>query len=461
MVALTIIGGVLVAMAFVLTGALGAYGAARQRSGVVEVGNGIMESLRAVEYDQVGVLSSDADRAAAYPGGQHDGRDAVVLTSGASPPTPPAVEVISTAPAEGVPVPLTVRRWVTWTNADGGNGVNQELKRLDVELVWKENSRVDRSVTLTSLLYPGGQGPAPTVPSGNGDPVADFTLSPSAPSAGTPVTFTSASTDPDGDPLTFLWGFPDGSTSTTDPAVFTFTSPGSHTVILEVSDGNGGVDLVSKVIAVTASSSPPVAAFTVSAPPGRPDVVTVDASATTDPDLPGDTLSYSWDFGDGSPATTGATATHRYLATGSVTITLTVTDASGNTSTANEPHNVSVVGCTIIRASFKNPVGNATSNEIDVFNNGANAGKPRDLPVMFTATTTLACNTLSAQLPKTSGTFDVNLVGSVSGPQKNWTVTTSFTAADKFGLGTSQTGYFRSPETTGADHTLPISFSVV
>lgn len=44
-------------------------------------------------------------------------------------------------------------------------------------------------------------------------------------------------------------------------------------------------------------------------------------------------VTFSWDFGDGSPAVAGATVTHKYAALGTYTATLTVTDASGNTGT--------------------------------------------------------------------------------------------------------------------------------
>ena len=50
-----------------------------------------------------------------------------------------------------------------------------------------------------------------------------------------------------------------------------------------------------------------------------------------DPD--GDALTYRWDFGDGGAAF-GEEAEHRYLVTGDYTATLTVTDAAGNTDTA-------------------------------------------------------------------------------------------------------------------------------
>ena len=52
---------------------------------------------------------------------------------------------------------------------------------------------------------------------------------------------------------------------------------------------------------------------------------------STDPD--GDTLTYSWDFGDTSPAVTTEDASHTYTGAGARTVTLTVNDGKGHTDT--------------------------------------------------------------------------------------------------------------------------------
>jgi len=55
--------------------------------------------------------------------------------------------------------------------------------------------------------------------------------------------------------------------------------------------------------------------------------VEFSAKGSTDPD-PGDTLSYSWDFGDGTSGS-GLTATHTFTSAGTKIVTLTVTDSGG------------------------------------------------------------------------------------------------------------------------------------
>ena len=54
-----------------------------------------------------------------------------------------------------------------------------------------------------------------------------------------------------------------------------------------------------------------------------------NSTGSTDPD--GTISSYSWNWGDNTPATAGATASHTYAAAGTYTVTLTVTDNAGAT----------------------------------------------------------------------------------------------------------------------------------
>jgi glucose/arabinose dehydrogenase/PKD repeat protein len=63
-----------------------------------------------------------------------------------------------------------------------------------------------------------------------------------------------------------------------------------------------------------------------------PLAVSFDSLGSTDPD--GDPLTFSWNFGDGSPAASGATTAHTYTVAGLYTATLTANDGRGGTGTA-------------------------------------------------------------------------------------------------------------------------------
>jgi len=87
----------------------------------------------------------------------------------------------------------------------------------------------------------------------------------------------------------------------------------------------------------TLQNQPPVASFTYS--PTKPksgEQVTFDASASYDPDLEGEIVSYKWDFGDGT-ASEGEIVNHRFRGAQNepktYTVTLTVEDNDGATDT--------------------------------------------------------------------------------------------------------------------------------
>lgn len=98
--------------------------------------------------------------------------------------------------------------------------------------------------------------PAPTPPPANQAPTASFNVAASA-QAGTPIAFdANASTDPDGDALTYSWNFGDATLGGGPALAHIYTADGSFTATLTVSDGRGGVASTSRVIAVQPGPTP-------------------------------------------------------------------------------------------------------------------------------------------------------------------------------------------------------------
>src|SRR5207302_1027719 len=170
--------------------------------------------------------------------------------------------------------------------------------------------------------------PPPPPPPSNQAPLAN-PAGPYASAAGDTVHFDgSKSFDPDSNtPLTYTWNFGDGGTGTGPTPLHVYTAPGTDTVTLLVTDAVGAPSAPAKTTATINLNQPPVAVAGGPYSGAGANTIRFDGSGSYDPDnnLP---LSYAWTFGDGG-AGTGATPTHVYVAAGTYSVTLSVTDAKG------------------------------------------------------------------------------------------------------------------------------------
>jgi PKD repeat protein len=160
-------------------------------------------------------------------------------------------------------------------------------------------------------------------------PVAVIT-GPTTATVGVQVAFDGVlSGDPDGTVASYAWSWGDGTPDGNGVApTHTFTTYGSYTVTLVVTDNKG------------ASSDPVTLGVLVNA---RPTAVIDDpgvggvgvalffsGESSSDPD--GAVASYDWSWGDGSPDGSEATPSHTYSVASTYTVTLVVTDDKGASS---------------------------------------------------------------------------------------------------------------------------------
>lgn len=166
----------------------------------------------------------------------------------------------------------------------------------------------------------------------NSAPVAVVSVEPASGTADAPVTVTfdaGASSDADGDIITYDWiidGLPAGTGATVS---HTFGRSGNYDVNLVVTDSRGAIS--SSRLHYSVGNSAPVAVFTTTpdtAIGAGPLPVIFDASGSHDPD--GAITGYQWDFGDGATGT-GSTVSHTFMS-GTYTVTLSVEDDEGHTS---------------------------------------------------------------------------------------------------------------------------------
>ena len=147
----------------------------------------------------------------------------------------------------------------------------------------------------------------------------------------------SASSDPDGDILSYSWSEPDGqdislSTTTDVNTSFTATTPGTYTFTLTVSDGEFAASDV-LILEIISANQPPIARIVVHPDPDSSTIttetlVTLDGSLSSDPD--GDQLSFIWSQASEQnislSSTSDTNTTFTASTPGTYTFTLTVSD---------------------------------------------------------------------------------------------------------------------------------------
>lgn len=184
---------------------------------------------------------------------------------------------------------------------------------------------------LNLLIANRGNTPTPTPPP-NGAPTASFTALPVGGNTPLTVTFTNTSTN---SPVSYLWDFGDGTTSTAaNPThVYTNSTPAStttYTVSLTATN-NGGNNTVTKNSYITVTNTAtlpitkPIASFTANPVKGRRPLVVKFTNQSTG----GGLMKYLWTFGDGTTSKVAAPS-HTYINAGKYTVTVKVTNQAGS-----------------------------------------------------------------------------------------------------------------------------------
>src|SRR3989449_2933104 len=170
-------------------------------------------------------------------------------------------------------------------------------------------------------------------------PTASFTFTSGTILTSASVSFDgSASFDPDGTIVGYAWDFGDGSTGSGATSSHSYSTAGTYTVKLNVTDNSGSTALDTQTVTIT--DRPPVVTTALSSTnpaPGQAVIITITAS---DPDGTLVTTTVNW--GDGTTNTISgppSTGSHAYSLANSATsatytITVTVVDNSGSTKTA-------------------------------------------------------------------------------------------------------------------------------
>ena len=137
------------------------------------------------------------------------------------------------------------------------------------------------------------------------------------------VAFSSTGSTDDKGIVSYSWDFGDGSApSTEENPSHTYTTSGSFTATLTVTDEEGLMDMDTVLITVDDPNEAPNAVADATPTSGLvPLEVAFSSAGSTDDN---GIVSYSWDFGDGSAPSTEENPSHTYTTSGSFIATLTV-----------------------------------------------------------------------------------------------------------------------------------------
>lgn len=141
-------------------------------------------------------------------------------------------------------------------------------------------------------------------------------------------------------PYTFEWDFGfsgAGNVSYSENTTYTYTTAGSYTAILNVTDATGTYLQQSFSIIVTGggTGSTPLAVTASASPTSGLTPLTVNFASTVTGGTP--SYAYAWNYGDGSALGTTSNPSHVYTVAGNYTVNLTVTDTASHVAYANIP----------------------------------------------------------------------------------------------------------------------------
>ena len=139
----------------------------------------------------------------------------------------------------------------------------------------------------------------------------------------------SASSDSDGTIESYNWDFGDGGNDVGATPAYNFSSGGTYTVTLTVTDDLGATGSTSQQVTVNTANVDPVADFSFAVNDLSVDFT--DLSGDSD----GTITNWDWDFGD-SGISSAQNPTYEYASAGTYTVSLTVTDDDGATNTSSQ-----------------------------------------------------------------------------------------------------------------------------
>jgi gliding motility-associated-like protein len=236
------------------------------------------------------------------------------------------------------------------------------------------------------------------------NPVVNFAASDSTGCFPLHVQFTDLSTAGSGTIATRNWDFGDGTTSTLANPSHIYTSAGSFTVTLRVTNSFGCIKTFSKTNYIRISDGVKAAFINTSAGQCTAPVTINFTNTSTGPGL----LNYTWDFGDGNSSNL-LNPVHTYASTGTYTISLVAVSPQGCRDTITKQNLISIGSIT---SKFVSPDSACAGSAFAITNTTT--------PSPGSVTWNFGDGTISTQVNPTKtytspGTYTIKLVNNFGG----------------------------------------------
>ncbi len=261
-------------------------------------------------------------------------------------------------------------------------------------------------------------------------PLVNFSASPTTVCANSPITFTDQSTLNAPGAGLYSWNFGNGASGSGSTTTYTYSTPGTYNVNLTVMSGAGCTSSFTKSGFITVVANP-VGAFS-----ANPSTLCSNNPVTTfiNNSSGAGMLSYTCDFGDGSPLSNQASPQHTYPATtASYTVKLYISSSTGCTDTIVQTNYINVVPGTTVAftgstgvcvgatASFTNTSTPGSTGSSWAFGDGTNGSGATathiyTAPGTYTVTLTNINNTCSGTVSHTITIYAAPSVAFTSSP---------------------------------------------
>jgi MYXO-CTERM domain-containing protein len=256
----------------------------------------------------------------------------------------------------------------------------------------------------------------------------------------------SAAVDLDGTIATAFWTMSDGTVTAGQSVQHTFATRGNAEAYITIVDDDGAPDHARVLVNVNdrpfAEANGPYFADVSTATVEEPVAFRSDNSSDTE--TAAASLTYVWNFGDGTPPVTGRNPLHPYTTAGLFIATLTVTDAAG----------LSATDTAVVEIS-----GGAADTQGPLLQHTEIAdGRPAGTPITVNVTAQDQTGVQSVTLfYRTIGTIPADEIELTRGAGTNWSGVIPGTAITAPGI----EYWFSATDTTGAGNTtrLPVSAS--